>query len=789
MLSLFLTVFFSVITQSDYTITIEHSHNVNYLSKGDNIGILNIGTKNNKSFISKIEAYSNINGWEIKDGIVFLPSNKARPFIWHLDNLDDLKIKLFKSPWSGIAKIDVNGVAHEFDLYSPTAEELSIDLKSYSYPIYFPLKSIISLFIIIFIISFFLYDFIVKEYSICKYITKISISSFTGAFIISCIIAIVVAFYMPNDYTISISPYNETNENALGYNICLQNYKDLPIKNLYDNQKLPYGWEIHGDDLVLISPDAPPVILEFSSFSSIWFSFVKNPWGAKIILDINGVYHVYDLYSPERNYINFSYFNFWKVFLIDTPSSLAFIFFLFLLICITIIYNIQKFITDTSNISKYNNPILIFFIYIIVCFLFYYIFYPGWFGPDTVVQYISTLTDDYSISNSHPVIMSIWWKFLDWIKPGPSLYLLQNMVFYWMSLYIFAVLFKKYANFNPYILIFFASAPSSILMLAVIWKDAASISALLFAISLVYYSIMLHDYSWKLTCITILLLIFSFGNRVNVIPVVFILLFWWVYHNCTYKTLSQKFAIFLLYISIIIYTPFFMTQVVETHLNTFQFLQIYDLLGMSKDLNRILLPKFIVERTGINVENLNDNYSIHNPLIFMGKNGGMIHDKEKLNMLSETWYYTIIDNPLSYIKTRFIYWKALLGIGNISPAYILDNHQDLYWNIKFYDNIASKFYWHLQYKLPFIFLPWIYLLISIFSLFISPILPNQLRQINILLSVGSMLYSMTFFFVTVGTDFRYMYFSIIAGIIQLNMLINASAIALRHKFNKKIFNF
>jgi hypothetical protein len=198
---------------------------------------------------------------------------------------------------------------------------------------------------------------------------------------------------------------------------------------------------------------------------------------------------------------------------------------------------------------------------------------------------------------------------------------------------------------------------------------------------------------------------------------------------------------------------------------------IHDLVGMSLETNRLLLPNFLIEALASNdVNALTPLYTPNEvaPLFCSNRISGcftLVTDPDKISTLWAAWLSAISRHPRAYLKHRLRVFKSEFGIER--PTVCLP-----FWNGIVSNSLGLTFH---QTKLnrsvmgilsrmedgP-LFRGWLYLVLlgALLVMFWRRL--SQYRSAALLIGLSGFLYAIAYFFVTPSCDFRYHWWTVLS---------------------------
>lgn len=412
----------------------------------------------------------------------------------------------------------------------------------------------------------------------------------------------------------------------------------------------------------------------------------------------------------------------------------------------------------------------------VLAVVFVIAFYPGWMSVDSCTQYAQSLTGRYcSIT---PVMMSWWWRCLNYLHKGPELFLLQNQVCYWFGLGLIAWYVHRRVGFVALLVLLAGLFPSAIIITAQIWKDVVFTSLTVLSLGMILcFSDLKIRLIWQILFV-VPTLVLAYGCKPNGLPVVIFLVFAWMFGYVS--GLCHKVQAILacsLTVVILVVPSCIVSSLPVDKVPMMQYIQSHDLLGMGIQENQLLLPDWMITRTGITVETAPKiHYPGGNNVFFYQTKGGNLTSRDSIEIaaLQEKWLLAILRYPMTYLKVRWQYFVQLLRLGSGRPCWIVqEGSVPNDWNIRYKSNFISRLFLWTTVKLPWLYLPWIYLLVS-FLLTLSTVFlrkHNELCRLILGCGICGFLFAAPHYFVGPAEDFRYLHFSVICSLVQFSVLI------------------
>jgi len=394
-------------------------------------------------------------------------------------------------------------------------------------------------------------------------------------------------------------------------------------------------------------------------------------------------------------------------------------------------------------------------------------FFPGWMSPDSVGQYNDAKLGRYV--DWHPVMMAWWWAKLDKLYAGPALMLMQNLCLYWGAWCLLAHSLKRsYGNIASLIPLL-GFLPGTLYLLGEIWKDVCFATSMFFA-----WSILINAYAqnrglgWIERTFVLLLSIFSFGVKTNGITAMPFMLYFWIYVEGWFpkSTLQRLVTCAVLCVAVVLTATLAVPAKDIVKTSPLQYTKTYDLLAISVETGDIVLPEYIIERTGTDIEALKKLYIVgsNNPLFYGTYAPIMTTDELKLGLLHQAWITAIAKHPKAYIRHRLAHFRELTRFGSPYPAttaapVIVDNP----WGFSFSANSFSQWLGNQPERHPAFFFPWIYILVMLGAI-IGLFTMKAHRLLAFTMGASAVCFILPHFIIAPASDFRYLYYSYFCSI-------------------------
>lgn len=282
--------------------------------------------------------------------------------------------------------------------------------------------------------------------------------------------------------------------------------------------------------------------------------------------------------------------------------------------------------------------------------------WPGVMSPDASSQYAAAIAGLYS--DHHPPVMSLLWRYLDHIYPGPGLMFTFHISMLYSAAAIFIYIFRN-SLFRWWYAIY-PLIPNLLAYTALIVKDTGFTYSYLLSGAILALMMVNKTKRYKYLLLIPVLLLLSYGTAVK-FQAQYVLIFFAMgvgYCVNNYK-LSRLAVIYGLLINIIIMAAITITnatlvpQTREAH--SWQLVKLYDLSSISLMLNKPLYPDFILQQPNFEFTRVHQEFEPReiDPLVFP-TNSVLKPGKtaEQRKELWDYWFKTVKQHPWLYLKTR-----------------------------------------------------------------------------------------------------------------------------------------
>jgi len=282
--------------------------------------------------------------------------------------------------------------------------------------------------------------------------------------------------------------------------------------------------------------------------------------------------------------------------------------------------------------------------------------WPGVMSPDANSQYAAAIAGLYS--DHHPPAMSLLWRYLDYLYPGPGLMFTLHISMLYGAAAIFIYIFKN-SLFRWWYAIY-PLIPNLLAYTALIVKDTGFTYAYLLSGAILALMMVNKIIKYKYLLLIPVIILLCYGTAVK-FQAQYVLIFFSIgigYCINNYK-LSGATAFYGVLINLIIiilisnFNAVLVPQAREAH--SWQLVKLYDLSAISIAVDQPLYPDFILQQPNFEFSRVKQLFEPRevDPLVFTAnsvlKPGTTDTQRQEL---WDYWYQTIKQHPWLYLKTR-----------------------------------------------------------------------------------------------------------------------------------------
>lgn len=403
---------------------------------------------------------------------------------------------------------------------------------------------------------------------------------------------------------------------------------------------------------------------------------------------------------------------------------------------------------------------------VVIGYISFWMFSPGMNSPDTDYQWSQAVAQQYS--DDHPPIMAWWWGVLNRYTPfGLSSLLLFHMVLFWSGIYFFGrglAEGKSVAwRFIPIAMWFM---PPLMGMSISLWKDTG-MACSWFAAAAIMYDTYARKRSSKCWVAILLWLLIFYGTNVrhNAITSLPALCFAFAYIQFgdygilrVVKWAKITLISILCFVSIVVTSTQFADAIDARKTNYSVRFYLDNLEHASHLEGKLLFPEYILKREGLTANDYprfpSEASLMADPHIFE---------------LQCAYFFAIMKRPAYYLKARWEVVKLFLGFKPetviwryAESSYSPDPNRVRQAALDYLAYCALSWWYR-----PYIWIGGSFLLLA---LSLRPSLLGSARGPVALLNMSALMYSLPYFVMTPGPDFRYIYWSVVATILSVFIL-------------------
>lgn len=422
------------------------------------------------------------------------------------------------------------------------------------------------------------------------------------------------------------------------------------------------------------------------------------------------------------------------------------------------------------KLYKYKVHVVILVCFIVSCL----IFYPGTMSTDSITQFNQAVTGSYT--DWHPPLMAFLWSKVLLLGAHSAPFLFLQIACFWGAIFLIYQRYKEHKY--SWVIILLAFCPWVLNFMGVLWKDVQFAYALLLlvALGININSKTNHSFFFKIIVLIVQCLLFFYALNLrhngifSLIPIGYLFFYLWCPN-------LRCISLFILSCLLII-SCFFMGKLVndkflkveKTHPE--YYVMIDDLYNLSLKHEKSLIPSVpyaLIKQC----EDTTTSF-IRNPKIgksfclFSMKDGVLVFSG--MQDLSEVWLTQVLRNKLDYLDYKKSSFMFLLRVGETTPFYTWHgSHQNLFTQYpinKFLNRIVDNYVYQISEKLPIVFFPFFWVVIMlcqfIYLVCCRKKIARELHAVCLSLNISGLIYICTYFLMTTGADFRYVYWGVLA---------------------------
>lgn len=434
-------------------------------------------------------------------------------------------------------------------------------------------------------------------------------------------------------------------------------------------------------------------------------------------------------------------------------------------------------------------------------------YYPGVYTNDSAGQLAQALTGKYG--DWHPPAMAYVWSALIAVTGRIESLFVSHYLLLGIGtcLWVRALRGLRIASAS-FLLPLLILSPVISGFSGVVWKDVGFAFAMLTAAALAALRY-LHLVGRGSVIGVIALTMYAVGVRPNgvlaVLPLIYLL--GWTelerFQMISWKVKTGCLAVSLVVVAAIVGVPnLWFTAITKVERQyPFQYTQLYDLAGIFSLTEHNYLPEYVLQSPGYNREAIRSEYlkSIStfgnaNNLVFLREGNApsyipLTTNPAFIQKLQSAWVSATVNHPLSYLSHRVEVVKWLMGRGfyprerpqrdNDRLEVLRNNGVDLgsialgstigggLDRVRFLFDKAGAFT-----EGTFLVKGWFWFSSLVVSVLISLLCAQKVRVVTTMLCISSILYILPYTVVVGASDFRYLYWSVIAACLSVLLVLS-----------------
>lgn len=399
------------------------------------------------------------------------------------------------------------------------------------------------------------------------------------------------------------------------------------------------------------------------------------------------------------------------------------------------------------------------------------VYQPGVMSADSLAQYRQATTGVFS--DWHPPLMAHTWALLLNVAPGPFGILVWHQGLFWAGLALAVLSLRFRTSASAALVLVVGLVPSVFGLLGVIWKDVGMGAALMLAVGMILFGRRIG--SPVLLAGAFLPLLYAVSMRYNALPAVIPLVAWMVYEVLRLRSMPSRKVLAIASSGLVmtmLLTQLLLGAGVEYSRSwrgtgTLQASLIHDLSGIAVRTGEVRFPAHVLQGDPpITVDLLRELYRPEslNEIFFHEqlRERTVTRSGSEVLELLRTWWETVRSSPVAYIEHRLGVLGTLFGVTKVYYPFhegIETNDQGLVFHRSaVYDAVVGGLH---ATEWPF-YRGWIYLLGALLIV-VTGIVGRRSR--STLIAVSGIAYALPYTFISTGSDFRYIWWLVLATIL------------------------
>lgn len=411
------------------------------------------------------------------------------------------------------------------------------------------------------------------------------------------------------------------------------------------------------------------------------------------------------------------------------------------------------------------------------------LYYPGGWSPDSAAQYAEALSGRYD--GHHPPTMAVVWRYTDaWIE-GSGGWFLVHLLMFCAGVLLCVRGLVRHTAVRPLAVAGVLLFPSVLFQPGMVWKDFALTAAMAMGAGLLLHASQRPYLLWPAAAFGL----FAASVRYNGFTALLPLAVWWtiIWTQARGRTHTSYVVVWTVVVGatgLLALTGLNVFLVNQPRPPYSQFVQMYDLAGISIRNQRLLFPEAWVRAGTVTLDGLTRNF--HTVYIDSLRDSGAVPtvDGADLELLRHTWIRTVASHPVDYLQVRWGLFRTLVGLRS---GYLGENYPPppLYhpagptWSSA-RRVVNGMFTWAIE---TWIFRGWPYLLAA--ATLVAITVRRRPRHVGRLsLSSSAFAYGIGYFFTAPASPFRYFFWTVFVTVLVTVCLV-ADAVGRAWMYRKR----
>jgi hypothetical protein len=415
---------------------------------------------------------------------------------------------------------------------------------------------------------------------------------------------------------------------------------------------------------------------------------------------------------------------------------------------------------------------------VVSCVLAVLVLSPGYMSTDSADQLDQARSLD--LIDHHPIVMSLIWRCLDQVVPGPFGMLVLNNVLYWFGLTAIFTTLRWPLWLRALAIPAVGFFPPVFCIMGAIWKDTLMQAALVAAVG--SFLILERKKSWLLLALGILCWALAAGVRHNGVAAAWPLLALPLVNAQPLAKLSARARLVacvtaaLVSAMVLSFTLMRASASLARKASFWQMIATFDIAGVSIGTGKMMFDADSpVLRPGTTVRDLRRAFRIQNhmtlykcPMRRCKAPVFRVYEEPELARLASNWRHVILSEPSAYLRHRMALYRYVSGIDG-GAAKLRYGSKTKYRRTYPLSRRARETLRQLASLAHTAwFKVWIYLALSALAAPISAVLALRGRSLLPLVFVLSgTSYAATLFLAAGAPDYRYSVWSVLASVLAL----------------------